>query len=493
MPSVDTLIAEVLQRPDYLHLTRRGRGVKASDLIAVGWRLFNRKWRFASEGNLKPRSPIPDHRLDEARELVEALAPELMEAAHLAARVNRRVLELAAAQGSAVTLSELSEPVLGRIGALMHSGEQLTPDLLDRWVEKSADDVLALRTKPRMLTATEFLTRYAVVVDRLWEELGAAALAQQPPSHVFLGHDARPPVVPRPGQTEDWLAGSDRSFHGRYALHWRGVSEKDDPGAPAPDHQTTPRVARPADSDLGELEIRRGCRPLGLDLTEHQMLIRAACHGVGAQRGAHRGAWRRFRASCRSTIEAAELDSAVADLVDGWLGDPTAERLQMLFGDLATHHDVMQTGMTRKVWMEVLRREREFEAPMCSCAIARSLRLGLSPGIPEAFREFGVRSVEVDDSVHLVGSIADRADDPFADPVERATDRRHQETFALVAQDMKVARDVFGQAPGWDALYRGLIADEVAAGGDERDFLSVVELEAYVMRQRRRLDNEASP
>lgn len=130
---------------------------------------------------------------------------------------------------------------------------------------------------------------------------------------------------------------------------------------------------------------------------------------------------------------------------------------------------------------------------MCSCAIARSLRLGLSPGIPEAFREFGVRSVEVDDSVHLVGSIADRADDPFADPVERATDRRHQETFALVAQDMKVARDVFGQAPGWDALYRGLIADEVAAGGDERDFLSVVELEAYVMRQRRRLDNEASP
>lgn len=486
MPSVDTLFAEVLTGPDYLDLTRRGRGVKPSDLIALGWRLFLRDWPYASEGPRKPKSALPAHRVDAAVALVERLAPELVVGAQLAHRVNRRVVELANAAGVSVTLADLSEPSLGRVAGLMCSGELPVGDDLTAWIDTAADEILRLRTKEPKHSGAQFTALYAGTVDRDWEAEGRYSLATAPPSHVALGADVRPLLAPAQGSTEDWTVGTDRTFYGRYQLHWKGVSGSDILGAPADDHWDTPRVARGGECDLAEIEIRRACRPLGLNHREHRTVIRAAHQGVAPTEGKHRGAWEAFRKHCRRAFADIELTAVVSDLTDSWLSGAAATNLKRHYGDLGNHVDLLQRGMARKAWIELLRREREFESPICSCGIGRTIRLGLTPGIPQAFHTFAIKPVTgAEDPLHFVSSPAEQAGDGFADPVERDEWHRQQATCAVLNDDVKVATMIFEQQPGWEESYQHIVAAEARAGGGVVELLSVDELRDYVLRLHR--------
>lgn len=482
MPSVDTLFAEVLSGPDYLDLTRRGRGVKPSDLGDLACRLFNRDWRYATEGTVKRADLLPSHRVDEARTLVKQLVPEVVEGARLAHRVNRAVLEMAAEAGVTVTLSELSEPVLGRVGQLLCSPPARRPADLGAWVAATARAVLELRVAgDGKITPADFASRYAARVDALWAAEGTESLAADPPSRVGLGDDRRPPLLSA-GQSahgESWIVGSNRSFYGRVWLIWRGRTRARRRGSRATGHIPVVRRLTPPGADLAAIEIARACRPLGLQEAAHRDILRAGFDGAGRKRGANRGAWAAQRSACQQHIDTAALAAGVADLRDRWLGRPAAEALAALYGDLPAHLEIIQSAMVRKTWMDLLRYEREHEGPACSCLAGRYFRVAVARGVPMAFHAWlGVqRSVELTD---------DHA--PHRDPLDDLLRDRRQATFTLLQHDMTMATPIVRMSLGWEELYQSVLDAEARHGVRiGAVYLTTAELRECLMAHQRRV------
>ena len=490
MPSLDSLLYAAVDGADLRDLVRRGGGVQRSDLVArVGRRLVIERLRPHDGSPVDVRAPLPQSRIESARAAVAAVSVDLRSAAHLAHRVNGEIVDLARARAVDVALRDLSEPVLGRVADYLCSN---SAEPVSAWAQRMAYEVLDLVAgMPRKLSPVEFERSYRDYAYRAWCERGAHSLRLAPPSRVELGRDLPPALTPPRGSPENWLLGTDRSLYRRYTLHWTGRTQPRRGGRRPAGHREPPQVDHRG-ADLARLEIDRACQPWGLAHQAHRAAIDATFVGAGAP-GASAGAWRAFRQRCHPAVDAAELAGAVADLVDGWArGTEKGAELERLIGDLATHVGSVQAAVTRKLWMDLLRREREADQPACSCLLARYLRVAVAQGIPEALRQWvagPLRSQPTPDDAAPMDHLVETVDSDSSDEQRRRLDA----TYDLLGRHHVEAEQMFALAPGWEDVYRHLVARATDVdAGEDGDYLTVDEMRAEIIRHRSRFERRDS-